>query len=114
VQLYSLQRFFFSASSANSAVNDLYWLLPRLMFSVRVTANHGSRNAKMFSKRHWLRFFIVLGMIFAPVMAYLDGGMREAVLSAVTILVVVLCAAGAVYAMRDSQSDDDSPEPSEI
>jgi len=65
----------------------------------------------MFANRKWLRVLIVLGLLLTPVMAYLDGGMREAVISAATILLVVVCAAAAVYAMRDSTSDPDSTPP---
>jgi predicted membrane channel-forming protein YqfA (hemolysin III family) len=67
----------------------------------------------MDAKRKWLRAFIILGLLLTPVMAYLEDGMRAAVVSAVTILLVVLCAAVAVFVSRAPESDSDPPTPAE-
>jgi hypothetical protein len=67
----------------------------------------------MDAKRKWLRAFVILGLLLTPVMAYLEDGMRAAVVSAVTILLVVLCAAVAVFVSRTSESDSDPPTPAE-
>jgi hypothetical protein len=66
----------------------------------------------MFANRTWLRVCIVAGFILAPVWVMLEEGVGMAVVSAVTTLLVLFCAAVAVYTTRTSESEADSDDPS--
>ena len=62
----------------------------------------------MFVRRTWLRVCIVLGFVLMPAWVMLEEGVRMGVVSAVTTLLVVICAVAAVYTSGSTQSDDDS------
>jgi hypothetical protein len=66
----------------------------------------------MFANRTWLRICIVAGFILTPVWVMLEEGVGIAVVSAVTTLLVLFCAAVAVYTTRTSESEPDSDDPS--
>ncbi|HEX4143203.1 MAG TPA: hypothetical protein VHY91_06610 [Pirellulales bacterium] len=65
----------------------------------------------MFANRKWLRFCVVAAFVLTPIWVMLEEGASMAVVSIVSTLLVLLCAAGAVYTARDSQSDADAALP---